>query len=1420
VNGSDLEIRVRVRADGGGLAGQLAQDEAALRRFKDEAAQVPQRAGGVAEATSRIGQASRRSAADVDAASGAFRRSAEAQGASAREAHANANSVRQQGGAYQELGSTVAAAVQQIIQGSAPLDLLSQRSAGAGDSMDRTATRAGILGGVVGGGLAGAIDIGVGALVTLIASLFEAGEAAKTAETGADALGRAQSVMGEMFDLASGKIERQNGLLLANIRLTAIQLRAEAQRQRYSANRTLNEALEPRGGWVGRVHDDVNEFIGGLTGQRTYRQTEVGANILRPHVEAIRRARTPEERAVALDRALRASEFPGGAEPGDTLGNIANVSGDEWRQAVIDLATAEQNESVAGLIDSSLANGRLDPALRREGRQRRPRRARRARVDNRPEQASDAIENIQRIEEQFDDQPRAIDRAVQSMRQLDDILADASRRRLPRMDEMVRGADRARQAIREGIIRQVTEPFREQPRLVQRAEEGFRSLADAAEQLGAGNADFLRDLRAAGEVIEAGLVRPYREFLQDQLRTYETQRLIAEGREDEAAAVGIIHQLEQQLGPLSEDRRRVIVASVAGLRQQAEELQIAQQRQQLFVGFTRDVRGELSDLAGSFPERRLRGLLDLGEGVYSAFNQLRGDVLVERLFGDTFRRFEDIATGRDRVRQANENAASSAETVRQELDRLAGAQGEQVSAVEGVTSAMQRLERATQGAAQSAETAAAGGAAPAVGATAGASTRTAVAIGNPLRSMAVGGEDHQEHVRRGSHGVDLRAPAGTEVLAPFAGTLSWNRTERGGLQAFVTSLDGRLRAGFAHLESLTIDNVRQGVRIELGQVFARSGNSGTNPRTGRNVDPHLHGSFYVDGQRVDPMQYYGRNVDLAAEPVRAIARAADDLAAPAGEAAANVQALAGSSTGLADAAQGASAAADDWEAYVDTVRNASMRLFQNNLNDDLMGLGGEERVDEGVVNGRRREAELSPRDFLRTVLTGLTSRIFGAEVGEKVGRYAAQAIEGVGFGRFAAGTLLGRSGSSTGAAIGGAVGQVAGEALKSTMTDVLGKTLGGVAGPLGAAVGGIAGGVIGAAFRSSRTGSASVTSVGGEASLSGNSKGQKSVASGLATGVQDALQQIAEQLGGGLGAFAVSIGVRDDKFRVDPSGKGATKTKKGAVDFGEDQAAAIGFAIADAIKDGAITGLSAAVQKALASSQDINRALREAVKVDELETMLAGFDNEVSKATREFERQAADRRRIAKEYGFDLVELEERTAKDRAKLFSDIITAQVGDLQELLKDLDFGDLFEGSLVDRRQKLLVEIASAEADAKAGVEGAASRVASLRRKLIEVSEEAFGTAGGELAADRASSRSSAEEIIRLENERVKAAQEAALSTNRKLDTSNQHLDEIADQISTGNNEERRQTEVLERMAGMIERLGGGAGFADTGRSTGLR
>lgn len=220
------------------------------------------------------------------------------------------------------------------------------------------------------------------------------------------------------------------------------------------------------------------------------------------------------------------------------------------------------------------------------------------------------------------------------------------------------------------------------------------------------------------------------------------------------------------------------------------------------------------------------------------------------------------------------------------------------------------------------------------------------------------------------------------------------------------------------------------------------------------------------------------------------------------------------------------------------------------------------------------------RDSVSNLLANLGTSFKQVAAGAAIGGIAAQAT----------------GGSALGGTIGGGIGQALG-------SKFLSSALGSFAGPLGSIAGGLLGGLIGGLFTKTKQASATLSSIGGQAVVSGikgNDAQLKGIANNMANGLLKGIGSIAEQLGGALGgAVSLSIGQRKKDFVVDPTGKGRTKGA-GVINFGEDQAAAIAYATQLAIQQGIITGLSAGANTLIKAGGDLQAQLEKALKFDQV----------------------------------------------------------------------------------------------------------------------------------------------------------------------------------------------------------------------------
>ena len=423
---------------------------------------------------------------------------------------------------------------------------------------------------------------------------------------------------------------------------------------------------------------------------------------------------------------------------------------------------------------------------------------------------------------------------------------------------------------------------------------------------------------------------------------------------------------------------------------------------------------------------------------------------------------------------------------------------------------------------------------------------------------------------------------------------------------------------------------------------------------------------------------------------------------------------------------------------------------------------------------------------------GIASQAAADLLGKATGKSVGDRLDSLFGGKAGMGKILQNAGlgaasaSLTGGnAITGSIGGILGGKLAGSLRSGLGSA----AGPIGSIVGGLLGGVVGKLFQpKAAPGGATVSASGGEAGVSGSVGSDKTgIAAGKGLGGQVAstINQIVSQLGGTLGSFNVSIGKYKDDLRVNTGGKALGGVKgSGATGFGDDENAAVSFAVGQALAQGAVTGVSAAVAKALASSTDVEKALKEALKVQDIELMMGGIGATVDKAFRDFEATAKERVRVATTYGFDVLAIENRNAEDRTKLATQLATQQVGSLQTLIDEMTRGSLFEGTAMDRITEINKAIAKARTDLDAGVEGASDTLAKLYQDRLAASKEAYGTTSG-YAADRTATLDEARAAVAAANARIAKAQgggtsdPALVTTNAALATSNKTLDELADQ-----------------------------------------
>ncbi len=98
---------------------------------------------------------------------------------------------------------------------------------------------------------------------------------------------------------------------------------------------------------------------------------------------------------------------------------------------------------------------------------------------------------------------------------------------------------------------------------------------------------------------------------------------------------------------------------------------------------------------------------------------------------------------------------------------------------------------------------------------------------------------------RPHYGVDFKVNIGTPIYAPADGVVSYAKYMRGGGYSIIIKHNGGYSTVYMHLSKF---DVQQGDHVHIGQMIAKSGN------TGNSTGAHLHYEVHVNGRPVDPLK--------------------------------------------------------------------------------------------------------------------------------------------------------------------------------------------------------------------------------------------------------------------------------------------------------------------------------------------------------------------------------------------------------------------------------------------------------------------------------------------------------------------------------------------------------------------------------------
>lgn len=115
-------------------------------------------------------------------------------------------------------------------------------------------------------------------------------------------------------------------------------------------------------------------------------------------------------------------------------------------------------------------------------------------------------------------------------------------------------------------------------------------------------------------------------------------------------------------------------------------------------------------------------------------------------------------------------------------------------------------------------------------------------------------------------GIDIGAPTGTEIISAFSGTVTYLGFY--GANGYTVRIsDGYYTANYSHVSPYFL--VYLGQEVNQGDVIATVGpknvysvpnnpykDSNGNPTNGATTGPHLHFSIRINGEAVNPMNYF------------------------------------------------------------------------------------------------------------------------------------------------------------------------------------------------------------------------------------------------------------------------------------------------------------------------------------------------------------------------------------------------------------------------------------------------------------------------------------------------------------------------------------------------------------------------------------
>lgn len=462
-----------------------------------------------------------------------------------------------------------------------------------------------------------AVGLGVGVLATLTAGLFENAEATDAVEDAHKALEKSLSDISTFFDLATGAINRQNEALIANARLKRLDERDDL-RKAIASNEARGRSLV-QGSMRGTVR--FGGTFGNETGQATIIRS--GPSDL---VRAIQSANGDQQKMGAeLVKLAR-----GRGENAARARELLNLMGEDAnnRNRLKEL-TLEEESLRTGTLSRELMKQTKTPRGRSTaGSADKELRAAQA-IEDSVNKASDAVASLRG---QFDDAPKDIDKAAAAMRELEVQITKLDRRKASgKLTEAEKAKDAETRREIEKLQKETIPAFKERP-VVDRIKSADKEL--------------------------------------------QIQRLLLQGRDEEADKLALTHDLMRQLGADTEEQFQ---AQLKGRNITAEQLELmykqaeqARENARIMARMDRSVRSTRSQIdelgrayssieqaVANLPNDARGALKDLVGNLRQQVNEIIARRITDNLFGNLFAKLEDEIRGKKPIDIATENYVAS-----------------------------------------------------------------------------------------------------------------------------------------------------------------------------------------------------------------------------------------------------------------------------------------------------------------------------------------------------------------------------------------------------------------------------------------------------------------------------------------------------------------------------------------------------------------------------------------------------------------------------------------------------------------------------------------------------------------------------------------------------------------------------------------